>query len=400
MALITQLSGKKIKPDFTGPRIYFSISSEGLGHASRARALAQQFPKSEVLIGTYGYALDRMNAAGIPTVGIQQEYKMIGEGGRFEVGKTILENQNSLITLNQVVSEEREIIAESGATLVVADGRIAPVMAASRLGVPCLVLTNQSNFYNFFQCQESPLVKLFGKSFEWWLGRCLSLADDILIPDFNPPDTVCLYNLSSNVHMKKHTRFLGPLVNWEADKLQAVERPEGFTGYAVVSLGGHAYRKPLLDAVLQTAPQFPHIHFDILTSLPCKSESPNVRCMGQVEDGAPYFKAADFVITQAGHSTAMELLMLGTPSIVIPDENQSEQENNAFQLENIGASIRLTYEHIQKQNGILAKAIDKIMKNDHYKTAALKMAAKGALIQQQQIPKQLLSEYAHRLVAY
>ena len=397
---MAHLTGKKNKPNLKNPRIYFSISSEGLGHASRAKALALQFPTSEILIGTYGYALERMRAANIPTVPIQQEYKMIGEAGRFEVSKTILENQGSLITLNQVVTEEREIIAESEATLVVADGRIAPVMAASRLGVPCLVLTNQSNFYNFFQCQDSPLVKLFGKSFEWWLGRCLSLADDILIPDFYPPDTVCLYNLSNNVHMKKHTRFLGPLVSWDAHEITPIERPEGFSGYVVVSLGGHAYRKPLLDAMLKTAPQFPHICFDILTSLPCVSNLPNVRCKGQVEDGIPYFKAADFVITQAGHSTAMELLMLGVPSIVIPDENQSEQENNAFQLENLGSSMRLTYEHIEKQNTLLANAIDKMMKSEQYKKAAMVLSEKGALIQKQQIPKQLLSEYANRLVAY
>ncbi len=38
-------------------------------------------------------------------------------------------------------------------------------------------------------------------------------------------------------------------------------------------------------------------------------------------------KAADLVVTQAGHSTAMELLTLGKPSVIIPDMKQREQEN-------------------------------------------------------------------------
>lgn len=397
---IPQWLGKKTQPSGQTPKIYFSISSEGLGHASRAIALASPFPANEVLIGTYGYALERIRLANLPTVEVMQEYRMIGEQGRVDVGKTIFENQASLINLTQMVSEERQVIEESGATLVVADGRIAPVLAASRLGVPCLVVTNQSNFYSFFQCQESPLVKLFGKSFEWWLGRCLLLADEILIPDFSPPDTVCLYNLSNNVHIKKQTRFTGPLVGFKADEVVPITKPEGYTHYVVVSLGGHAYRKPLLDLVLKTAPQFPHIYFELLTSLEVVPLSNNVGCRGQVLESAPFFKAADCVITQAGHSTAMELLTLGIPSLVVPDENQSEQTNNAFQLEALGVSARLTYEHLAKKPAILAHKLDQILKTPRYKQAALGFAEKAKAQQMQQPAKTLLQEYAQRLIAY
>jgi hypothetical protein len=92
-------------------------------------------------------------------------------------------------------------------TLVVADGRIAPVVAASRMDVPCLVLTNQSAFYPFF-AKDTPLVKLLGVSFEWVMKFWLCSAEEILIPDFPPPYTVCLPNLSLKPKVKKRTHFL------------------------------------------------------------------------------------------------------------------------------------------------------------------------------------------------
>ena len=45
-------------------------------------------------------------------------------------------------------------------------------------------------------------------------------------------------------------------------------------------------------------------------------------------------------------------------------------------------------------------ALEAVLKDERYKEAAMEMSAKGAVIQEQQIPTQLLSEYARRLVAY
>lgn len=391
-------SHKRLFP-VTEPKIYLSISSEGYGHSSRALAIAKEFPKSEILVGSYSYALERIQKAGLNCVPVTREYKLMGSSGSFDVSKTIFQNQSSLITINQAVTEERDIMRANGVTLVIADGRIAPVIAASRLGIPCLVLTNQSDFYPFFQ-HDSTFVKLFGKSFEWWLRSWLSSADEILIPDFYPPDTVCLMNLSPTFHVKKRTRFLGPLVSWRRDEVEAAPRPEGYDGYIVVSLGGHAYRQPLLEAVLEIAPQFPHIYFDLLTSLPVFQMPPNVHRRGQVQDCSALFKAADCVITQAGHSTAMELLTLGKPAIIVPDHLQSEQNNNALRMEALGVAARVGYDELKPHPNALAKAVDAVMSSARYRRNAEQMALKCANINGTQQAARVLTEYAHRLLAY
>lgn len=393
-----QLGKKRLFP-LTGPKVYLSISSEGFGHSSRALAIAKMFPKSQILLGSYGYALERIKRAGVNNVAVPQEYQLIGSQGGFDVGKTIMRNQSALLALNHVVAEERDVMRAHGVTLVVADGRIAPVIAASRLGIPCLVMTNQSDFYPFFQ-HDSAIVKLFGKSFEWWLRNWLSSADEILIPDFYPPDTVCLLNLSPAFHVKKRTRFLGPLVAWRRDEVEPVSRPEGYDAYVVVSLGGHSYRKPLLDAVLEVAPRFPHVYFDLLTSLPVYQAPANVNWRGQVQDSLPMFKAADLVITQAGHSTAMELLTLGTPAIVVPDKHQSEQENNALRMESLGVAIRIGYEDLKPNPSVLAKSIDTMLRTTRYRRNAEQMALKSASINGAQQAARVLQEYSQRLLAY
>src|SRR3989339_1675599 len=129
------------------PKIYLSISSEGYGHSSRAIAIASRFKHGEIVIGTYGYAYDKIKQANLPCVKVAQELKLVGSDGSFNVGKTIIKNHAWAYTFNQLVQNEIDVIESQGITCVVADGRLAPVMAADKIGLPCIVVTNQSAFY-------------------------------------------------------------------------------------------------------------------------------------------------------------------------------------------------------------------------------------------------------------
>jgi UDP-N-acetylglucosamine--N-acetylmuramyl-(pentapeptide) pyrophosphoryl-undecaprenol N-acetylglucosamine transferase len=381
-------------------RIYLSISSEGYGHSSRALAIASQFKKDEILIGTYSYALERMKAFGYHALEIPQEVKFVGSDGSFDVGKTILQNPGRALGLNQIIQEEMDIIKGYGVSLVVVDGRIAAVLAAAKLDIPCVVVTNQSAFYPFF-ARDSALVKMFGRSFDWVMKFWLSSAEEILIPDFPPPDTVCLPNLSDNFQVKKRTRFVGPMVAWRAEDIVPMERPEGYEKLVVASLGGHSYRRPLFDEVLIVASQYPKVKFDLLTTFTSKQLPPNVSIMGMLKDCTSQFKAADFIITQAGHSSAMELLTLGKPSIVVPDAKQIEQENNAARLVELGVSIQVQYGEIEElpPGKALGDAIAKMLSTTSYFERAQELSEKARIIHGAKAAGNVLREYAHRLIA-
>jgi len=380
-------------------KIYISVSSEGYGHSSRALALARQFRSGEILLASYSYALERIRSYDYPSVEVSQEVKFVGSEGHFDVGKTILNNPARALGLNQIVQEEMDIIRRHGVTLVVADGRIAPVLAAERLDIPCIVLTNQSAFYPFFE-RDSALVKLFGRSFEWVMKLWLSSAEEILIPDFSPPYTICLPNLSDNYQVKKRTRFVGPLVAWHADEIVPIPR-QGKNPLVVASLGGHEYRRPLFDAVVEAARRMSHVDFIIISSFTARNAPHNVQIYPFVKEAAPYFKAADLVITQAGHSTAMELLTLGCPSLIVPDSQQIEQENNASRMAELGVSLTMPYEDLMDEaQAELRDKLQTLLDSPEFLVRSREFAEMAAERQGAVTAAQHLREFAHRLSAY
>jgi len=384
------------KKDKLMNKIYFSISSEGYGHSSRAIAIATKLDKKNYLVGTYGYALERLKAKGMPCHEISQELEFVGHDGAFDVAKTIVKNQGWVMKFNKMVDEEVEIIKKSGASCVVADGRMIPVMAAEKLKLPCITITNQSAFYPFFQ-QDNWLVKLLGVSFDSWMRMYLSSTEEILIPDFEPPYTICLPNLSHNRKIMKRTRFVGPLVNFDYDDVSLIKR-ESENPYIVVSLGGHAYRKPLFDCILEVAKRLPNVDFDIFTFFEADDIPPNVNLKGMIPDISSYLKTADIVIAQAGHSTAMEILSFGKPSIIVPDLNQIEQENNAKRMAELQVSEVISHDNLTAHS--LFDCIQKVMKDDKYKNKAEVFAIMSKEMDAKRRVADILSEYAMRLHKY
>ncbi|MFM7468265.1 MAG: glycosyltransferase [Vampirovibrionales bacterium] len=425
------------------PKIYFSVSSEGFGHSSRALALAKHMPQDEFVIATYHYAHERLKQLALPVAQLTQEVQFIGDKGTFDVGKTILQNQSLPLGLHQLVQEEVDLMKRHKATMVVADGRIAPVLAAARLDLPCVVLTNQSAFYPFF-AKDATLVKLFGLSFDWMMNFWFSNAEEIFIPDFPPPYSVCLHNLSENPKVKKRTRFVGPLVPWtrqeayesvwhaldmpyEAQPLthqQFIARPEAQALWdtlferdtsdtpssacptrLVLSLGGHAYRLPLLEHVIAVAQHMPQTQWVVLASFVPESLASslpaNMRLLKHVTNPALWFATSHGVVTQAGHSTAMELLTLGVPMLVVPDTQQIEQEHNAQRLAALGVASVLTYGELSSSS--LQRALQAWLSPHHYLHYAQRaeaMAEKATSLQGASYTASLLREYAQRLTSY
>jgi len=393
---ISQIQKMFKKREHLAKKIYFSISSEGYGHSSRTIAISTKLDKKNYIVATYDYALERLKAKGIPCHKISQELKFVGHDGAFDVAKTIIQNQSWVMKFNKMVDEEVDIIKKSGASCVVADGRMIPVMAAEKLKLPCVTITNQSAFYPFFQ-QDNWLVKLLGVSFDSWMRMYLSSTEEILIPDFEPPYTICLPNLSHNRKIMKRTKFVGPLVNFDYDSVPLIER-ESKNPYIVVSLGGHAYRKPLFDCIIEVARKLPDVDFDIFTFFEAEDAPPNVNIRGMLPDISSHLKTADLIIAQAGHSTAMEILSLGKPSVIVPDLNQIEQENNARRMAELQVSEVITHDHLTVQK--LYESIQKVMKDEKYKKKAEFFATMSKEMDAKKRVADILTEYAMRLHRY
>lgn len=325
-------------------KIYFSICGEGYGHSSRDMAIARLLTNAgaRVLMGSYGYVFDRLKN-NFDAIEIEKEFEMTAKDGAFDLKATISQSKNSVFHYSRIISQEKMIIEDFSATCIVADGRSASVFAAFKLGLPCIIISNQTSIESFFK-ESKFLLNLVGKPVDLTLKTTMALAEEVLIPDFPPPHTVCLNTLSKSLHVMKKQRFIGPVVSAKYESSGQPD-PSGIKSpFVLTVLSGHSFSLPVFNGILKIADRFPDINFLIFGKFNSENIPKNLKLMGFSDDISSYMTEAELIIAQAGHSTAMEILTLGKPALIIPIKGQVEQEYNAERMKELGMCETLNYE--------------------------------------------------------
>jgi len=198
-------------------RIYFSVCGEGYGHSSRDMSISNELTAAgaDVLMGCYGYVHERLEKK-FDVVGIEKEFEMVGSNGAFDLKATIFRSKKTALHFSKMISDEKKLIEDFGATCVVADGRTAAVFAAFKLGLPCVIISNQTSLEPFFK-EAGFLIRLIGKPVELTAKTLTAITEITIIPDFPPPDTVCLNTLSRDRHIMKKQTFVGPVVSMDRE---------------------------------------------------------------------------------------------------------------------------------------------------------------------------------------
>ena len=194
-------------------KVYFSVCGEGYGHSSRDMAIAKILISNgaDLLIGSYGYVLDRLNEK-FDTAEIEREFEMVGNEGVFDLKETIYRSKFSALSFPRIIFNEKKIIENFKATCVVVDGRSAAVFAAFKLGIPCIIISNQTILEPFFK-NNFFLQFIIGKPIELIYKISIILAEEVLIPDLPPPHTICIDTLSKSRKIMKKQHFIGPIVS-------------------------------------------------------------------------------------------------------------------------------------------------------------------------------------------
>jgi UDP-N-acetylglucosamine--N-acetylmuramyl-(pentapeptide) pyrophosphoryl-undecaprenol N-acetylglucosamine transferase len=358
-------------------RIFFSVCGEGYGHSSRDMALAKELTSSgcEVLMGSYGYVLDRIKRS-FNAVEIKKELEMVGKEGIFDLKATISKSAGSALHFSKTISHETKIIKDFETDCIVADVRASAVLAASRLGIPCIIISNQTSLEHFFK-SNAIFLRFFGNGIELMMEWMMALADEILIPDFPPPYTVCNNTLTKNRHVMNKQHFIGPVVSMNVINQIQLDMPE--QPFILTILGGHSFRFPIFNSILKVADRFPDFTFIILTQFKSSKIPKNVKILGFVEDILSYMSATRLIITQAGHTTAMEILTLGKPALIIPDKGQIEQEINAARMKELGVCETLYYTSLDTES--LFKKINILLNDSRFREKAKKYSAMAKKIE-------------------
>lgn len=378
-------------------KIYFSVCGEGYGHSSRDMAIAMILKNASacVLMGSYGYALDRLKK-NFDAIEIEKEFEMTAKEGAFDLKATISQSRNSVFHYSRIISQEKKIMEDFSATCVVADGRSASVFAAFKLGLPCIIISNQTSIESFFKESEF-LLNLVGKSVDLTLKTTMALAEEVLIPDFAPPHTVCLNMLSKSPHVMKKQRFIGPVVSAKYETKQP--EPSGIKSpFILTILSGHSFSRPIFDGILNIADRFPGINFLVFAKFKSDTIPKNTTVVGFCEDPSPYMAQAQLVIAQAGHSTAMEILTLGKPALIIPIKGQIEQEYNAKRMKELGMCETLDFESFNGEG--LYEKINLLLNENRFKEKARRYSENARDMKGSQIAADIILELSKRIQCY
>jgi UDP-N-acetylglucosamine--N-acetylmuramyl-(pentapeptide) pyrophosphoryl-undecaprenol N-acetylglucosamine transferase len=389
------IKGYKVLPNNTH-RIYFSICGEGYGHSSREMAIAEKLKGmgADILVGSYGYVLDRLSK-NFDSIELKKEFEMVGNKGSFDLGATIKKSRKDAIHFSSIIKEEKETIGNFEATCVVADGRTAAIFAAFRLGLPCINVSNQTSLEPFFR-DSNFLVRLIGKPVELTMQTATTLAEVTLIPDLLPPNTVCLGSLSNSRHIMKKQCFVGPVVS--AEFFDSAHQIDMKNPFVLILLGGHSFRYPIFENILKIADRFADLDFLIFTKFKSDHLPPNVKVSEFAPDISSYMKAADLIITQAGHSTAMEILTTGKPALIIPDRGQIEQENNARRMKELGSCETLDYDSLDPES--LSSKIRELLNDKRYSEKAALYSGMSKMMNGPLKAAQIVIELSGRMQCY
>ncbi|MFJ4513608.1 glycosyltransferase [Streptomyces sp. NPDC088816] len=324
----------------------------GLGHVVRCARVGAELAAAggEVLVGTAEPARQIVAARGLDSFAVSELPPFPPRRPDEEPpppppdGRIRLADPDYLRT---ALAEERSAIREFGPDLVIVDFRVTGAVSAALEGVPAAWMVNTGFFsFPFPQVVRDVVPELERLGVPPETARRF-LGDVLYIPDwsrFDPLSGIDSAESSAALRELSEIRHVGPVLKESPARMpsraEARKRlgVEGDAPLVYVSLGGTAQGfatlceiAPRLDrlparTVLVTGPNIP------LERLPDQTAD---LAVGYTEDSMLWTRAADLVVTHAGHTSTMEALCLGTPLLAVP--GHAEQEWNASRAVALGA---------------------------------------------------------------
>jgi|Deesub1362B_J571_1020462.scaffolds.fasta_scaffold00426_18 uncharacterized protein (TIGR00661 family) len=315
-------------------RIYFVSNGFGYGHVSRDVELAKALRERghEVIFSTYGDGLVFLRNYDFEVIEVEEFGEVSFTSTEIEVFKTVL---NTLRSVKPgMLLEARRILRDVSPDVMVVDGYV-PAMVSKILRswrkMRIFLITNETIQWKKLEGNLSLPIKKLGEVAE---AALVYLADEIIVPDFPPPYTVCLENLAF-YDQKRKFHFVGPMLP------ELESRGEG---KVVVNFGGSGVNPDVTEALSKAE--------EIL------GESFIVAKGMRRERYLEHLSRARVLITHGGHNSIMEAIACAKPIVGIPIKNYPEREGNLRGVERLGVGRMLDAEWITGDS--LATAIQEV----------------------------------------
>ncbi|MBP2030126.1 uncharacterized protein (TIGR00661 family) [Methanohalophilus levihalophilus] len=324
-------------------KVFIFVCGEGLGHTARSMSVGKELEKAghEVLFGAYGYSAEIIQKNGFMVNAIPPEIRLVGDGGSLDMSTSVKES----LKLRQIRGLFRvmKMVKREKPDVILSDSYYLGTLSALRYHIPVVLMVNQSNMEEFFK--DGFVFRMLGKAARTFYRTVFRKVDNIVVPDFPKPNTICQLNLDFESQIEEKTIYSGPLPAKKPDTVNAEELAKP---HVLSLVGGFGYRKPIFLSIIEAAKKDSSINYTMLTGPGIKTEDfddlpENVNMMPFVPDQYPFLKGSDVVIAPGGHTTMMEALAFGIPVISFPDIGHAEQQNNAKGLETQNCGFRMEY---------------------------------------------------------
>jgi UDP-N-acetylglucosamine transferase subunit ALG13 len=301
-------------------RGYVAVHSQGLGHASRAVALARGLlearPDVYFLFLAGSPALDLVVASGFDALTMPPAPDWPSRDG--VIGPTwrwYADYARYLRVARRFLRREADWPYYP---FLISDGEVASVREAVRHRVPTALILHRIR-QDFARDLPSRAIESYGN---FWFSRLARQVDLIIALEDAPP--------------WPNVRRVGPIVRPFSGTRERLRDDLFFRKRTIlVTVGG----TPIGDFLIREAVRaFRALNLDdasmvVVSGPKLKTEpSPGVYTYGFLPNLQDYVLAADLVITTAGKGTVNEALAAGTPVIAIPPKGHAEAERNAAAL--------------------------------------------------------------------
>lgn len=346
-------------------RFVFSVCGIGMGHSQRSYRLMQFLRElgHEIYVITSGDGSLFFRDKEFPKFIVEDLDFEWGEAG-LSLKRTVAKSVESGYVLFKHYRRERSIIRDISPDIVVADSRGAPLIVCRQYDIPSVLITNQLAVISGRVTADKLIAS--------YMPRFWALSDKIIIPDMPPPYTITylnnVYPLSLDPSLGDKVYFIGPLLSLKTLNmdLRSFEdkKYDVFIFVSAPSLDRKYYSMTMMRLARELARRY-----SVLLSIgepgfrDYEVVFDNLEVRGWVRDPFESLSMSRVVILRGGQTAIMESIIAGTPMLVIPALNQTEQLENARRVKSLGIGEFIYPDDFYRDKKLLFNGISMLMDN-------------------------------------
>lgn len=299
-------------------KIAYSVSSIGLGHATRAVAVGSELARlgHDVTFISSGLAADLIESYGFRVI------RAVSHPNPWVVaGRMILPSiwyVRYWYNYRRAKKAVRKLLSSTKPDLVVCDEEFASLVVAKEIGLRAVAITDEL-YLGFARNRFSAILE---RRIQKWYSSVLEIADMLIIPE---------KGIS-----KDRIFYVGKIVRQVSGSREEIRSKYGLPSCSTVILFTMTGSQLGMFLLERTVDEIKKLGLEnvvlVVSGSKSRIKQKGVIDLGIVRDNHELVYASDLVVSTAGKSTIDEALVFGTPIIAIPIGGHYEQERNAKEL--------------------------------------------------------------------